>query len=47
MTAVTSKLLRISKELVDEERLTAWERHAQCEFSQSLNTLFFKFQNVN
>ncbi|ESW19993.1 hypothetical protein PHAVU_006G172000 [Phaseolus vulgaris] len=26
---VTSKLLRISKELVDEERLTAWERHAQ------------------
>jgi len=41
MTAVTSKLLRISKKFVDEERLTAWERHDQCEFSQSLNTLFF------
>ncbi|XP_068496728.1 ankyrin repeat-containing protein At5g02620-like isoform X3 [Phaseolus vulgaris] len=27
--SVTSKLLRISKKFVDEERLTAWERHDQ------------------
>jgi len=44
MTAVTSKLLKAeSKRLTveNEERVTAWEMLPQCEFSQSLNTLFF------